>query len=178
MPAVLRKILIILNEMKFYSNHLVLNSPVNPRWKKEKLGAVIAVPALGLLGAKLLMPRQARAGSRKTILETIGASIAVGTVLGASTLPFYDQPGENLGNVLIGALVGIGVGAGILLYELIQGTPEEYTPWGRFTPGSRLMTPALLRLSELKQDPVDFPRLVPQIQPRKLAWMSLVSLNR
>ncbi len=40
-------------------------------------------------------------------------SIAVGTVLGASTLPFSEQHGEHTGNIALGAAHGAVVGADI-----------------------------------------------------------------
>lgn len=43
----------------------------------------------------------------------------MGTVLGASTLPFYDQPGDHAGNLLTGALVGAA--GGLVLAILDSG---------------------------------------------------------
>ncbi|MFL5814849.1 MAG: hypothetical protein ACJ763_14840 [Bdellovibrionia bacterium] len=54
-------------------------------------------------------------------METIGISTAMGTVLGASTLPFYDQPGKHLMNVVYGASAGAVVGVGVGLYQWLSG---------------------------------------------------------
>jgi hypothetical protein len=64
-------------------------------------------------------------GSGNRILETIGVSVAVGTVLGASTLPFCDQPGKNLMSVASGASVGILAGVRILVYGLFEGFSQN-----------------------------------------------------
>jgi hypothetical protein len=74
-----------------------------------------------LLGAILSAPREARARSGDHTLETIGVSIAVGTVLGASTLPFYDQPGTHLLNLVYGAAAGAVVGVGVVVSQEISG---------------------------------------------------------
>ena len=71
------------------------------------------------------MPRDARANTGKSILETMGISIAVGTVLGASTLPFYDQPGKHLMNVAYGASAGAVVGIGVLVYGFVTGPSQD-----------------------------------------------------
>ena len=80
----------------------------------------------------------------------MGISIAVGTVLGASTLPFYEQPSDHYSNMLIGAAAGAAVGLGILIYEWVrkgptaqekfyfdraEGDPLDPPPLGR--PGGR-----------------------------------------
>ena len=78
-----------------------------------------------LLGASLSAPRLARANSGQTFLETLGVSIAVGTVFGASTLPFYDQPGKHLVNLAYGASAGAVVGIGALVYQLIVGSSGQ-----------------------------------------------------
>jgi hypothetical protein len=80
-------------------------------------GTLILVPALS--GA-------ARASSSATyFLETIGISTAVGTVLGASTLPFYDQPGDHTSNIAIGASAGAIVGVGIFVYGLLTRPSQD-----------------------------------------------------
>ena len=68
----------------------------------------------------LSAPRIARANSGN-FLETIGLGIAVGTVLGASTLPFYDQPGTHANNLAYGASIGAATGVGVLFYSLVAG---------------------------------------------------------
>ncbi|MGK5086049.1 hypothetical protein WDW86_00690 [Bdellovibrionota bacterium FG-2] len=84
----------------------------------------ILIPVLGLMGALLSVPRVACANSGDSgnnFLETIGISVAVGTVLGASTLPFYNQPGKHAINVAYGASLGAVAGVGASLYGLIAG---------------------------------------------------------
>ena len=83
--------------------------------------------ALGLLFIALLAvaPREARAKSGETFLETIGIGIAVGTVLGASTLPFYDQPGDHLANMAYGAAAGTVAALGIEIYGWLSGSSGD-----------------------------------------------------
>jgi hypothetical protein len=88
-----------------------------------KIGKVL--PVLGLLGVLLLAPRGARAQSGNTFLETVGISAAVGTVLGASTLPFYSQPENNLWNLVYGASAGVVVGVGIWFYGWVKGDSQN-----------------------------------------------------
>lgn len=61
-------------------------------------------------------PAFGRHGRGSSILETVGISTAVGLVLGASTLPFYEQPGDHVTNVLLGAGLGLLAGIGIRIF--------------------------------------------------------------
>jgi len=104
-----------------------LKTPIKKSYLRE-----ILVPVLGLLGAVqiglLATPRVGHASSAQpgdNFYETVGVSLAVGTILGASTLPFYSQPGSALVNVGIGAGIGAVIGLGIWTYELFFGTPES-----------------------------------------------------
>ena len=98
-----------------------------PGWR-QRLGVVL--PVLSLLGGGLLAPRLGHAKSG--FFETIGISVVVGTVLGASTLPFYDQPGTHVANLAYGAAAGAVVGLGILVHGLIdRGSSEGETGDGR-----------------------------------------------
>ncbi len=107
-----------------------------PDWK-QKIG--ILLPGLALVAGLLATPRMARANSGNSFWETIGISIAVGTVLGASTLPFYDQPGEHVLNTGLGATAGVLTGVGILVYGLFQGkSSESLESAGIFPPGQPL----------------------------------------
>ena len=58
-------------------------------------------------------------------------SVAVGTVLGASTLPFYDQLGHHLTNLAFGTLAGAVIGIGGLVNGLVLG-PSRDGPDGLF----------------------------------------------
>ena len=71
---------------------------------KQKIGIYLAV--LALLVAGLSLPREASARPGKTFFGAIGSGIVAGAVLGASTLPFYDQPGTHLVNLAYGAGIG------------------------------------------------------------------------
>lgn len=105
----------------------------------------VLLPAMGLLGASLSAPRIARAHSGNSFLETMGISIAVGTVLGASTLPFYDQPGKNLMNVAYGASAGAAVGIGILVFSWITGPSRDAQEW---TDGTARFEPELASVTQ------------------------------
>ncbi len=79
---------------------------------------------LALLGAISFAPQKVSAKS--TFFETMGISIAVGTVLGASTLPFYDDPMSNLKtNLAIGAAAGLVLGLGVWF---LWPSEEEFVP--------------------------------------------------
>ena len=85
---------------------------------KKKISAVLVI---GLAGMGLSSSHVASAGSTTGyIFETLGVSTAVGAVLGASTLPFYEVPGDHLVNLSYGALAGLGVGIGILIAEWVS----------------------------------------------------------
>ena len=120
-------------------------------------GLATFLPALGLLGVLLLAPRDARANSGKSFLETIGISIAMGTVLGASTLPFYDQPGKHLSNLAYGAAAGAGAGLIYAIYTAGRSTSDQTSS------------------GDSSQFPVADVPVLPNTGPR--FWMPLVSLN-
>ncbi len=73
---------------------------------------------VGFVAVVAIAPVQARA-SGDSFWETMGFSVAMGTVLGASTLPFYDQPGQHLSNLLLGAAAGAVFGVG---WEILGGS--------------------------------------------------------
>jgi hypothetical protein len=87
----------------------------------KKFGAIL--PVLGLLGALLSAPRTAQAGTG--FFGTIGISIAVGTVLGASTLPFYSSPGDHWQNIAYGAGAGAAIGIGVAIFVGIFGPSHD-----------------------------------------------------
>jgi hypothetical protein len=96
------------------------------RRRLKKIGVMLPLLAIsGWLGVSLSAPRLARAGTGQIFLETMGISIAVGTVLGASTLPFYDQPGKHLMNLAYGASAGAVVGIGALVYQWIADPGQD-----------------------------------------------------
>ena len=112
-----------------------------------------------MLLALTAAPRDARANS---ILETIGIGIAVGTVLGASTLPFYDQPGKHVSNLAYGAAAGVVVG---LVYGVAAGRSSyDQANNADYDQGDPGPGPAPALVSTLPNTPARF-------------WMPLVSLN-
>jgi hypothetical protein len=115
------------------------------------------VPVLGLLLALLAAPRDARANSGNSFLETIGIGIAVGTVLGASTLPFYTQPGKHVENLAYGAAAGVVAG---LVYAVAAGRSSDD------------QASALDPVGDPGLQPVAY---LPNSSPR--IWTPLVSLN-
>ncbi len=70
------------------------------------------------------------AAAETSIIETMGVSIAVGAVLGASTLPFYDQPGQHASNIAYGASLGAAVGIGLLIYGYTNKDSESGDGYG------------------------------------------------
>ncbi len=133
-------------------------------------------PVLGLLllGALLSLsaPRMARANSGDTFLETIGIGIAVGTVLGASTLPFYDQPGKHLVNLAYGAGAGAAVGVGVAVYGWLSGGSDHDEQV--FHSGSRTFA---LRRQQLPRARRQTRALVPNLPPTTIVWSPIVSLS-
>ena len=140
----------------------------------------ISLPVLGLLMATASAPRLAHAKSGNSFFETIGISIAVGTVLGASTLPFYDQPGKHVWNLGYGAGAGLAVGLGAFIYGWFTGPSQEdlemsgsLNPSLRYEPSAlsrtRFRTSSSARTNIASRGEV----LLPSTQ----AWMPLVSLT-
>lgn len=109
-----------------------MNSSASLKRSSESYLRDFLLPVLGLLGALLIgmltAPRVGHASPAQpgdNFYETVGISLAVGTILGASTLPFYSQPGSALANVGIGAGIGTVIGLGIWTYELFFGSSED-----------------------------------------------------
>lgn len=95
--------------------------PTKERLRRRTARGVILAGILVLLTA--LMPREGRAAAG--FFGTMGISVAVGAVLGASTLPFYEQPSDHMSNIYVGAAAGAAVGLGIVIYGLIKGGPSD-----------------------------------------------------
>ncbi len=84
----------------------------------------VAISLMSLLGSPWWMGfESANAGSK--FLETMGTSIVIGTALGASTLPFYEQPLEHKNNILLGAAGGALVGLGWYMFDVWTGEAGE-----------------------------------------------------
>ena len=67
--------------------------------------------SLGLFAGAIGMA-SAPSAHASSFLETFGLGVAGGTVLGASTLPFYERPNAHSVNLAIGAAIGAAVGLG------------------------------------------------------------------
>lgn len=90
------------------------------------LGLIIAGIQLSALNTlNWMTPNVAYAGTDNTFFETTGYFIALGTVLGASTLPFYEQPGSNLMNLAYGAGIGAVTGLGFAIFGRSGKTSRE-----------------------------------------------------
>lgn len=67
-------------------------------------------------------------------LETMGIAAGIGAVIGASTIAFYESPGQHWGNALVGAGAGLVVGLGVVAYLMANASeddeisPEELLP--------------------------------------------------
>ncbi|MBC86921.1 MAG: hypothetical protein CL677_07050 [Bdellovibrionaceae bacterium] len=71
---------------------------------------------------------QAFANPTKDFIRACTYGVLTGTLVGAASLAFEDQPGENLQQVARGASLGLylGIGLGLyILYGVSDETPEE-----------------------------------------------------
>jgi hypothetical protein len=138
--------------------------------------APVLLPVLGLLLASLSAPRIARANSGSSFLEAVGISIAVGTVLGASTLPFYEDPGVHLSNLGYGAGAGAVFGLGVWIYGFFS---DEGGESALLAPpaSSRLLSRAGNSETRPLVDRTGSRGFVRQSYPSATAWMPLVSLT-
>jgi len=169
-------------------SEIVENDSSLPDWSRlgpreckirlKKLGWFL--PCLALLGVLFSAPRLARASSGDQFYETIGISIAVGTVFGASTLPFYSQPGDHLINLVYGAALGAGTGLGIWLYHLITGPsqvkPRDVNHSVRSQLSLLTQVPRHTTFS-YASGPVSVPNLTYGTVSPTLFWMPMVSLT-
>ena len=138
-----------------------------------------AVVALSLMTVLILSaPRTARANSENSFLETIGTGAAVGSVLGASTLPFYGQPGKNLINIVYGASLGVVGGIGVSLYDRYKSnSADETTMSNRGNDPSLAYTSDSVRSSEAVPGTLNAVS-ANSVQPAHFAfWTPLVSLT-
>ncbi len=91
---------------------------------KNSIRNVLPPLAVWVVPLTLTLVFGGRASAANKILETMGVSIAVGAVLGASTLPFYSSPFDHTMNIAYGAGAGAAVGVGILVYGATQDTSD------------------------------------------------------
>lgn len=61
-------------------------------------------------------------------LGTVGIATGIGSVIGFSTIAFYDEPFSHMSNMLIGAGVGALVGLGVAAYLSANDTDDEISP--------------------------------------------------
>lgn len=86
-----------------------------------------------------LLPGRARAET--TFADsalTVALSTVAGAVLGASTLPFYEDSGEHTKNIFYGAALGAVVGVLVSAYSGIKEGPNYDDARLKITPESKL----------------------------------------
>lgn len=81
--------------------------------------------SLSLMLALVLFTPKARAVTLGDAVLTVAISTAAGAVLGASTLPFYEQSSEHTKNIFYGAAIGAVVGVFTTAYMGVQDGPGE-----------------------------------------------------
>ncbi len=138
--------------------------------------------ALGILGITLATSQDAYARPRNDFLETIGISIAVGTVLGASTLPFSPTPANNLIYIAYGAAAGAVVGLGINAYEwLSEPSGDRMLSTEEVLADTRSFVPPRDRLASDNAltgiAPLHAGAARTFLPPNTRVWMPLVSLT-
>ncbi len=93
------------------------------KWLRFKLSLRKQLP--GILGIALLInaawPVKVQASN---FFEAVGIGVVAGTVVGLSSLPFYQTPGDHLGNLGIGAAAGLAAGLGVWVYGLVSPSTE------------------------------------------------------
>jgi len=125
----------------------------------------------------LSAPRLARAISGDHFFETIGISVAVGTVLGASTLPFYSQPGTQLINLVYSASIEAVTGLGMWLYGVIAGPPQKRSSDARIALGrSGLRMFVYGQSSFFTQADCTYTRLILAPESNRFAHPALISM--
>lgn len=100
---------------------------------RKTVVVVALLAALGVVELVTIPSAEASYGFHDA-LETIGIAAGIGSVLGLSTIAFYEQPTAHLKNTLIGAGVGTVVGIGVAAYLMAASSesdeidPEELLP--------------------------------------------------
>ena len=100
----------------------------------------------------------AQADEMKLFIKSCTYGILAGTLVGAATLAFTSQPGENLNNIARGA--SLGLYTGMIIGYLAIRTPSEDTPEG---PGPDSET-----TEEDEPEGAWMPRLGPHLSQRGL----------
>ena len=130
-----------------------------------------------LLVLSFLFPSQARAVNFGDAALTVAVGTVSGAILGASTLPFYRDPGDHSKNIFYGAALGAVVGVLFAAYAGVQEGPpdeEEASLW----PKER-RDALLLARSERKKDlvPQAFNRPVRGLSDQALIWAPVSSFK-
>lgn len=73
----------------------------------------------------LAFPPKAKAMALSDAATTVTVTTVAGAVLGASTLPFYEDSGKNTKNIFYGAAVGAVAGVLIAAYSGVQDGKVE-----------------------------------------------------
>jgi len=104
---------------------------------------VMALGAVSTVSDSWCPPAEAAYGV-KDALSTIGIATGIGSVIGLSTIAFYDSPTSHLNNVLVGAGAGLIVGLGVAAYYMATAPetddidPEELlVPKKRIDPSKK-----------------------------------------
>lgn len=71
-----------------------------------------------LIGVFLLVGLQAQASPEKEFIMSCTYGVLAGTLVGAASLAFEDDPGDNLQKVARGASIGLYVGIGLGFYTV------------------------------------------------------------
>ncbi|MEW6056883.1 MAG: hypothetical protein AB1540_09735 [Bdellovibrionota bacterium] len=91
---------------------------------RRAVAVVSFLVALGIAGNAVCLNAEASYGLTDA-LETMGIATGIGTVLGLSTIAFYDEPSAHMGNALIGAGAGLIVGLGVAAYLFAESSDEQ-----------------------------------------------------
>lgn len=77
-----------------------------------------------VLSLSIFAPKQTNAASFGDTALTVGISAGVGAVLGASTLPFYSEPGDHTNNIWVGAAIGAVLGVTLAAVNALSSPPS------------------------------------------------------
>ncbi len=97
-------------------------------YKCEQLNKVVVVGLLSMLlgfAYTQFFKKAHAAYGVQDALVTIGVATGIGTVLGLSTIAFYENPPAHLSNAAIGAGVGFIVGLGVATYLLVHTSEQD-----------------------------------------------------
>ena len=104
-------------------------------------------------------------------LETVGIATGIGSVIGFSTTAFYDEPFSHMGNMLVGAGVGMIVGLGVAAYLTASDDDPEISPEEFLPPVKKSVDP-----KQMEKDPKNSLRngyYKPRLRQYELAVPSL-----